>query len=610
MKSNIFSRRDRVLKPGTGELIRNCPVAVFGVGALGNAVLENLVLMGFCKFLIVDSDVVEGSNLTKSPLFTMEDIGKSKAMAAADALRRRALTEDIEVRWIDGNIMTNVGKSVFWDYQIIISAVDTLDCRAYINDWCVRAGTPLFVEAGFSGRCGDVSFFTPDEDGKYRHCLRQMIGQGKFDGKRNSCSSLKVKDTNLDIIPVIQPTSAIAGAYIAQEIVKFLEGTATLLNKTLFFNGMTLTNTILSHASCDTCSLHEEATVELFEVEIPIAATAGQVIQAASEQLGAEQMMILPETYYITGRCNRCGKQMKIERRKSQMWNSDRWCPECQATEEYEKSLKYTSEWKMVSDLTLQSDTKLLNRTLDQLGIPKDEILQFVSHIDDEYVCRYVRLREKSAKPAKFVVAKTEISNLPPFLIEQGAEVYYDAPEYSLLDRLHLSFVIEDILMGQLELDADDSYHCFIEDSAFNKFLEYAGEVHRSTGNEATGMFVGYWLADSIGNRYAYCTDFVPAYGENTSVTCSIEPADYGRISDFCRQHKLTQLVWVHSHPGFGAFFSGTDDTTLMTLFQAPQHMGIVVDILKNEMTGFKMVDGMKKSHAFHIVDTGLEVEV
>ena len=607
MESNIFSRRDLVLKPGTGELIKNCPVAVFGAGALGNAVLENLALMGFSKYLIVDSDVVEDSNLTKSPLFTTEDIGKPKAMAAADALRRRALTEDIEVHWIDGNIMTDVGKSVFWDYQVIISAVDTLDCRAYINDWCVRAGTPLFIEGGFSGRCGDVSFFSPDEDGKYRHCLRQMIGQGDFDGKRNSCSDLKVKDTSLDIIPVIQPTSAIAGAYIAQEIVKFLEGTSTLINKTLFFNGMTLTNTILSHASCDSCSLHKEATVELFEVEIPIGATAGQVIQAASEQLGVEQMMILPETYYISGRCNRCGKQMKIERRKSQMWDSDRWCPECRVTEGYEKSLKYTSEWKMVSDLTLQSDTELLNSTLDQLGIPKDDVLQFVSSIDDEFVCRYVRLKEEPPKP-KFII--TGSSELTPFPIEQGAETYYNDPEDNVLDRLHLTFVIDSILTGELELDSDDDYHCFIEDTAFNQFLEFAADVYQSTGNEATGIFAGYWLADNNGNRYAYCTRFLPAYGEGTAVTCTIEPEDYGRFSAFCRQHKLTQLVWVHSHPGFGAFFSGTDDNTLRTLYRAPQYMGVVVDICKNEMVGYKMVDGLRRTHSFQIVDTGLEVEV
>lgn len=607
MESNIFSQRDSILKPGTGKRIINCPVAVFGVGALGNATLLNLVLQGFSKYLIVDLDVVEDSNLTKSPLFTTEDIGKPKAKAAAEALRRLALTEDIEVQWINGNIMTDVGKSVFWDYPVIISAVDTMDCRAYINDWCVRAGTPLYIEGGFSGRCGDVSFFTPDEDGKYRHCLRQMIGQGDFDGHRNSCSDLKIKDTDLNIIPVIQPTSAIAGAYIAQEIVKYLEGTSTLLNKTLFFNGMTLTNTIMSHNTCESCPLHKEASIELLEVEIPAKATARQVLQAATEQLGTEQMMVLPDTYYISGRCHRCGKLMNIERRKSQMWDSDRWCPECRATKGYETMLRYTSEWKTVSELTLQSDPELLDRKLNQLGVPKDDVLQFMSYIDDEYVCHYVRLREEPPKP-KFVI--TETTELVPFPIERGVDAYYNEPDDNPLDRLHLSFVIDAILTGELEHDAESDYHCYIEDAAFDQFIDFATHVYQTTGNEATGIFAGYWLTDNNGNRYAYCTRFLPAYGEGTAVTCTIEPEDYGRFSAFCHQRKLTQLVWVHSHPGFGAFFSKTDDNTLRTLYRAPQYMGVVVDICKNEMIGYKMVNGRLRTHIFHIVDTGLEVEV
>ena len=599
--SSVFSQRDRVLKPGTGKLIRNCSIAVFGVGALGNAVLQNLVLQGFRKFLIADLDVVEDSNLTKSPLFTTEDIGKPKAKAAADALRRLSLTEDIEVQWVNGNIMTDVGKAVFWDYQVVVCAVDTMDCRAYINDWCVRAGTPLFIEGGFSGRSGDISFFVPDENGKYHHCLRQLIGQGDFDGKRNSCSDLKVKDTGLDIIPVIQPTSAIAGAYIAQEIVKFLEGTSTLLNKTLFFNGMSLVNTIMTHGTC-TCALHTEAPVDLFEVTIPAKATVGQVIQAATEQLGSEQMLILPETYYISGRCHCCGKLMNIERRKSQIWDNDRWCHECRSTNGYETMLKHSSEWRTVSELTLQSDTDLLNRTLEQLGIPENDVLLFKSSIDDEIVCRYVRLKEEPAKPKPFVISKTETSNHPPFMIEEGADKYYDSPEDNSLDRHHLSCAIDTILAGGLNLDTDDGYNCFIEKAAFNQFVEFANDVYLSTGNEATGIFAGYWLADNNGNRYAYCTHFVPAYGDKTPVTCTIEPKDFSRISEFCRQNKLTQLVWVHSHPGFGAFFSDTDNNTLSTLFRAPQHMGIVVDICKNEMAGYKMVDGLRITHNFHII--------
>jgi proteasome lid subunit RPN8/RPN11 len=317
-------------------------------------------------------------------------------------------------------------------------------------------------------------------------------------------------------------------------------------------------------------------------------------------------MLVLPDTYVISGKCHRCGKQMSIERRKSQMWDSDRWCPECRTTEGYETVLEYPSEWEEVKELTLQSDKKFLARRLDQLGIPKDDVVQFMSCIDGEYICRYVRLKEEPPKP-KFVI--TESFEVEPFPIELGPDEYYKEQQDNVLGRLHLSLIIDDILSGQLELDADDGYHCFIEKDAFNEFVDFATGVHEATGYEATGIFAGYWLSDGK-NRYAYCTHFLPAKGKSTAVTCTIEPEDFGRFSDFCRRNNLTQLVWVHSHPGFGAFFSNTDDRTLRSLYRASQYMGVVVDIFKNEMAGFKTVDGELRSHSFHIVDTKLEVEV
>ena len=607
MEYDFFSRRDLMLKPGTGELIKNCPVAVFGVGALGNAVLLNLVLQGFSKFLVVDMDVVEDSNLSKSPLFFAADIGKPKAEVAANALRRMALADDVEVEYINGNIITDVGKSVFWDYKVIVCAVDTMDCRAYINDWCVRSGTPLLVEGGFSGRFGDVSFFAPNADGKCLHCLRQLIGQGSFDGKRNSCSGLRVKDAALDIIPVIQTTSSIAGAYIAQEIVKYLEGTATLLNKTLFFNGNSLVNSIFAHGDCGGCPLKEEASMELYELTLPADATVRQVLEAANGNFGTEQMLVLPDTYVISGHCHRCGALMNIEKRKDLMWDNERWCLQCRSTESYETALNHSSQWKEVRELTLQSDEEFLGRKLSQLGVPKDDILQLVSSADGDIRCRYVRIREEKAV-SKFVISSS--SCLEPFPVEKGADAYYNDPEDSHLDKEHLAQVIEAILSDTLKLDGNDGYHCFIEHGAMGEFLSFAIDVYNTTGNEATGVFAGYWLADGKDNRYAYCTHFLPAYGDGSPTTCTIEPEDYGRFSSFCRERKLTQLVWVHSHPGFGAFFSSTDDATLRTLYLAPQYMGIVVDIISGDTAGYKMSGGTRCEHTFQIVDSKLEVEV
>src|SRR5262244_614861 len=49
-------------------------VMVVGAGALGNEVIKNLSLLGLGTIYIVDRDVIESSNLTRSVLFCVPDI--------------------------------------------------------------------------------------------------------------------------------------------------------------------------------------------------------------------------------------------------------------------------------------------------------------------------------------------------------------------------------------------------------------------------------------------------------------------------------------------------------------------------------------------------------
>ncbi len=46
--------------------------------------------------------------------------------------------------------------------------------------------------------------------------------------------------------------------------------------------------------------------------------------------------------------------------------------------------------------------------------------------------------------------------------------------------------------------------------------------------------------------------------------------------------------LWIHTHPGFGAFFSGTDISTFNYLTKlSPDYLGIVVDPIQNQVIGF-----------------------
>src|SRR5438034_10007161 len=112
-----FSRL-RLLAWWDQERIRRANVAVIGAGALGNEILKNLALLGFERVVIVDSDRIELSNLSRSVLYRAEDVGRTKADTAAAAFRN--LYDQASVVPLTANIILDVGMGLFaWADMII-----------------------------------------------------------------------------------------------------------------------------------------------------------------------------------------------------------------------------------------------------------------------------------------------------------------------------------------------------------------------------------------------------------------------------------------------------------------------------------------------------------
>ena len=77
------------------ERLQAARVLVVGAGALGNEVLKNLALVGLGTIYVIDLDVVEPSNLSRSVLFRAEDGGRPTAEVAA--IRAGELNPEIRI---------------------------------------------------------------------------------------------------------------------------------------------------------------------------------------------------------------------------------------------------------------------------------------------------------------------------------------------------------------------------------------------------------------------------------------------------------------------------------------------------------------------------------
>jgi len=150
-----------------------------------------------------------------------------------------------------------------------------------------------------------------------------------------------------------------------------------------------------------------------------------------------------------------------------------------------------------------------------------------------------------------------------------------------------------------------DKFRCYIEQQAFDAFEAFANDAYLKSHNEATGIIMGYYLHDENDpeRKIIVATNFIQANGPATSVTCTISYDDNIRYDNFCIAHNMNQLVWIHSHPGYGCFYSSTDSSMLASCFYAKHQIGVVVDNLRNEVMGFKIIDGEERNESVYCYD-------
>lgn len=135
-------------------------IFIVGSGSLGCEFLKNLALMGAScgtkrTLTITDDDLVEKSNLGNQLLFHDSDIGRAKSYTAASAAS--LINPNCRIVACKSHVGPNTQKVFdipFWkNLQVIISAVDNVDSRIYVDQRCVRFKKPLLVCGTMGTKC-------------------------------------------------------------------------------------------------------------------------------------------------------------------------------------------------------------------------------------------------------------------------------------------------------------------------------------------------------------------------------------------------------------------------------------------------------------------------
>jgi len=232
---NLYERYHRqIILPEFGEEGQRklffAKVLVIGAGGLGCPALQYLTAAGIGTIGIVDDDTVALNNLHRQVLYSVNDIGSSKAERATQILK--GLNPEIKIIGYNERLRNQNALMLFDEYDIIIDGTDNFSTRYMINDACVLLNKPL-VYGAISQFEGQVSVFNPP----LRHSAesneavnyRDLFPEPPKEGEVLNCAEAGV----LGVLP------GIIGTMMANETIKLVTGIGEpLINQLLTYNAL------------------------------------------------------------------------------------------------------------------------------------------------------------------------------------------------------------------------------------------------------------------------------------------------------------------------------------------------------------------------------------
>ena len=343
------------------ELLQKTKILVVGAGALGNEILKNLALVGVGTILVLDMDLIENSNLSRSVLFRSADEGKSKSKAAAEMVNE--INPDCLVRWLDLNIVYDLGLGVYKWADLVIGGLDNREARLAINQSCWKVGTP-WIDGAIEVLFGVARVFIPPDSACYECTMNEM--DYKLLNLRRSCALLSRKDMVEGKVPTTPTIASIIAGIQVQEALKIIhnrEDMPTLAGKGLFFNGLSYDSYIVNYDRKEMCPSHNYYE-DIIDMPLSVKkATVNDLLKAIRDRIGNNAVIELEKELISSLICERCSIKKEVYKTLGKVTEDEALCPECEQVCNPEMTH------------TINGDEPYLNLKLAEIGVPALEIV-------------------------------------------------------------------------------------------------------------------------------------------------------------------------------------------------------------------------------------------
>lgn len=183
-----FSRTENLIGAAALKKLKNCHIAVFGVGGVGGYVVEALARAGVGNIDLIDSDCVDITNLNRQIIALHSTVGKLKV----EVMRDRILD-------INPNATVNVFPILFLPensaqfdfskYDYVVDAIDNVTAKIELAVKCQESGTKIIASMGTGNKLDPTKFEVCDI---YKTSVCPLAKVMRYELKKRNVKKLKV----------------------------------------------------------------------------------------------------------------------------------------------------------------------------------------------------------------------------------------------------------------------------------------------------------------------------------------------------------------------------------------------------------------------------------
>jgi len=359
------------LLPGWDQQrIENARVLIAGIGALGNACAATLALTGFRRFVLVDFDTIETSNLSRTLLFRRKDRGHKKVDVAARRLRQLILADAPAVVPLHADVVWGLGWGVYRRTDVILGCVDSAEARAWVGAPAWGLGVPAIFGGIHGFDCGVML-----QGAGRGPCIACSFAAQEWRelGRRYSCDRVNRDAATRAEIPATQVAASLAAAVMAKEACDLVQGSPTSPGSRIFAAGPWPRLDRCTVGRDPRCPFHWDLATVCEAPELSHRVSAREALEILAHRFGEEVEIDLGREFITASRCKACGTPIQQYRPRHAIFERDFVCSTCQRTKH-----PVTKDPQPTGIRTLSEGTepRLLDLTLEELGVPALHILE------------------------------------------------------------------------------------------------------------------------------------------------------------------------------------------------------------------------------------------